>query len=250
MSNHEFMLYCYKTSFCPISNSTIHDWSKCNYAHRQQDFRRSPYLYFYYPERCPNIAEDGSWDGCENELECDYSHTLVEILFNPLHYKIADCPEKTAADKYKCAKHKERCCHAHSTEEKKLAIEVLESLVPKVLPQKEDIMQYYLEALQDYVYQPSANTGLTSNHPDEFESANYEAQNDSDMDDHGTLASNTMSKLSTAPGSGKTEGSMSASAKKARDQKAAANLEEESDLQRQKFLDTFQQMQESPATQA
>jgi len=150
LSNHEFMLYCYKTSFCPISNSTIHDWSKCNYAHRQQDFRRPPYLFFYYPERCPHIGEDGSWENCEYELHCDYSHTLVEILFNPLHYKLSDCVEKTLTDKYKCVKHKERCCHSHSNEEKKQCNQVLESLVPKVLPQKEDIMQYYLEMLPDY----------------------------------------------------------------------------------------------------
>ena len=120
LTNHEFMLYCYKTSFCPISNSTIHDWSKCNYAHRQQDFRRPPYLFFYYPERCPHIGEDGSWENCEYELHCDYAHTLVEILFNPLHYKLSDCAEKTSADKFKCAKHKERCCHAHSNEERKM----------------------------------------------------------------------------------------------------------------------------------
>ena len=102
-------------------------------------------MFFYYPERCPRIAEDGSWEACEYELQCDYSHTLVEILFNPLHYKVSDCAEKTPADKFKCAKHKERCCHAHSSEEKAMAVTVLEQLVPKVLPQKEDIMQYYLE---------------------------------------------------------------------------------------------------------
>jgi len=62
LSHKEFMLYCYKTSFCPINNSQIHDWSMCNYAHRQQDFRRPPYNFFYYPERCPYISDDGSWE--------------------------------------------------------------------------------------------------------------------------------------------------------------------------------------------
>jgi hypothetical protein len=57
----QFMVYCYKTSFCPSINQK-HEWSECNYAHRQQDFRRPPYSYFYYPERCPDINDDGSWE--------------------------------------------------------------------------------------------------------------------------------------------------------------------------------------------
>jgi hypothetical protein len=28
-----FMIYCYKTSFCPMINQK-HEWSDCNYAHR------------------------------------------------------------------------------------------------------------------------------------------------------------------------------------------------------------------------
>jgi hypothetical protein len=70
---------------------------------------------------------------------------------------LADCPEKSSTEKYKCSKHKERCCHSHSTDEKKLCTEVLESLVPKVLPQKEDIMQYYLEMLPDYQPTPGSS---------------------------------------------------------------------------------------------
>lgn len=33
LSLEEFMLYCYKTSFCPLINQK-HEWSECNYAHR------------------------------------------------------------------------------------------------------------------------------------------------------------------------------------------------------------------------
>mmetsp|Transcript_33794 Transcript_33794/g.44596 ORF Transcript_33794/g.44596 Transcript_33794/m.44596 type:complete len:230 (+) Transcript_33794:670-1359(+) len=229
MSNHEFMLYCYKTSFCPISNSTIHDWSKCNYAHRQQDFRRPPYLFFYYPERCPHIGDDGGWESCEYELQCDYAHTLVEILFNPLHFKISECPEKTPADKFRCAKHKERCCHAHSSEEKKLGIEVMESLVPKVLPQKEDIMQYYLEILPEYVQSPAATTAITQS-AGAYAGAKQEANGTYASSEDGVVstgngaqayASNSKSAASTAAASStktmEVNSNSTASAKKAKD---------------------------------
>jgi hypothetical protein len=41
LSINHFLLYGYKTSFCPILNEK-HNWSDCNYAHRMQDFRRPP----------------------------------------------------------------------------------------------------------------------------------------------------------------------------------------------------------------
>ena len=77
MNIEEFMLYSYKTSFCPYINKK-HEWSECNYAHRQQDFRRPPHLYFYYMDKCPNVTDDGSWDQCPDYLDCQCSHTLVE----------------------------------------------------------------------------------------------------------------------------------------------------------------------------
>ena len=125
------MLFCYKTSFCPINNSQIHDWSMCNYAHRQQDFRRPPQLYYYEPVRCPYISDDGSWENCDYYLDCPYSHTLMEILFNPLNYKLNDCFYKTSTDKYKCTQVGELCCHAHSNDERKQALEVIEGAIPK-----------------------------------------------------------------------------------------------------------------------
>jgi hypothetical protein len=39
------------------------------------------------------------------ELECEYSHTLMEILYNPLNYKMNDCNDRVPSDKFKCAKH-------------------------------------------------------------------------------------------------------------------------------------------------
>jgi len=124
LSLEEFMLYCYKTSFCPLINQK-HEWSECNYAHRQQDFRRPPYMFFYQPEKCPSISEDGNWDACEYYLECPYAHTLVETLFNPLHYKLRDCKDRMPTDKYSCSKLGDLCCHAHSQEEKELALKAL-----------------------------------------------------------------------------------------------------------------------------
>ena len=88
----------------------------CNYAHRQQDFRRPPQLYYYEPVRCPYISDDGSWENCDYYLDCPYSHTLMEILFNPLNYKLNDCFYKTSTDKYKCTQVGELCCHAHSND--------------------------------------------------------------------------------------------------------------------------------------
>ena len=151
LSLKEFMLYCYKTSFCPINNSQIHDWSQCNYAHRQQDFRRPPYLFYYEPEPCPNISDDGSWENCENYLDCPYSHTLVETLFNPLNYKLNDCYHKTSAEKFRCSQLGDLCCHAHSNEERKNAIDVLEGPIPKQFAKYAEFMQYYLEELPNYL---------------------------------------------------------------------------------------------------
>ena len=75
---------------------------------------------------------------------------MVEILFNPLNYKLNDCYNKTPSDKFKCSQLAELCCHAHSNEERKQAIDVLESSVPKQLPHPNEGMQYYLEILPDY----------------------------------------------------------------------------------------------------
>lgn len=92
MNLYQFLMFSYKTSFCPILNEK-HNWSDCNYAHRMQDFRRPPQQYGYYPEWCPQLNEEDSWVDCERKMECIYSHTLVELLFNPLTYKQQDCPD-------------------------------------------------------------------------------------------------------------------------------------------------------------
>ena len=140
------MLYCYKTSFCPLMNQKHHEWSECNYAHRQQDFRRPPHMFCYFPEKCPYLNEDGSWDNCEHYLDCQYSHSLIEILFNPLHYKIKECPDAEAGQKYQCKKIGPLCAHIHSTEERDTARKALTNPLPKVL-QTPSLKEY---GSQDY----------------------------------------------------------------------------------------------------
>jgi hypothetical protein len=117
LSINHFLLYGYKTSFCPILNEK-HNWSDCNYAHRMQDFRRPPQNYFYLPEWCSQINDEESWVECEDKMNCQYSHTLVEILFNPLHYKLHDCPDRVPSDKYACEEKKDICAYCHSAEER------------------------------------------------------------------------------------------------------------------------------------
>ena len=78
MSLEEFMIYSYKTSFCPYINKK-HEWSECNYAHRQQDFRRPPHLYFYYLERCSYVQDDGSWE-VRSEGDVDYQAAIDELV--------------------------------------------------------------------------------------------------------------------------------------------------------------------------
>ena len=53
-------------------------------------------------------------------MDCLYSHTLVEILFNPLHYKMHECPDRVPSDKYGCEEKKEICAYCHSSEERDL----------------------------------------------------------------------------------------------------------------------------------
>ena len=113
MNIEEFMIYSYKTSFCPYINKK-HEWSECNYAHRQQDFRRPPHLFFHYLEKCPCVSDDGSWDQCADFLDCQYSHSLVEQLFSPLNYKLRPCPDRVPTEKFQCTKRQDLCCHNHS----------------------------------------------------------------------------------------------------------------------------------------
>jgi len=87
---HQFMVYCYKTSFCPQIKDK-HDWPVCNYAHRLQDFRRPPQNFFYRAEWCMNIHLDETFAECPDGLNCEKCHNLMEFLFNPFHYKANLC---------------------------------------------------------------------------------------------------------------------------------------------------------------
>ena len=74
----------------------------------------------------------------------------MEILYNPLNYKMTECPDKVSTDKFKCAKHGKQCCHYHSIEELKLVIQtIMDQYVPKVLPEDKDVMSQYIEVLNE-----------------------------------------------------------------------------------------------------
>jgi hypothetical protein len=67
-----------------------------------QDFRQLLSKFFSLPEWCFQINNEESWVECENKMDCQYSHTLVDILFNILHIKMRECPHRTSADKFGC----------------------------------------------------------------------------------------------------------------------------------------------------
>jgi hypothetical protein len=75
-------------------------------------------------------------------MDCLYSHTLVEILFNPLFYKIHDCPDRITTDKYGCEEKKEICAYSHSVEERETYQKDFAKGVPTRLPQN-DCMDSY-----------------------------------------------------------------------------------------------------------
>jgi hypothetical protein len=114
-----FMMFYYKTTFCPYINHK-HEWSDCNYAHRQQDFRRAPQSFYYLPEKCGYISEDGSWDQCPNELDCEFSHSLLESIYHPSFYRQSKCPD--TVDNKPCYKRGDLCSLFHAVEEKTAAL--------------------------------------------------------------------------------------------------------------------------------
>ena len=112
-------------------------------------------------------------------------------------------------------------------------------------------MQYYLETLPDYQTARSNQSGTDR------------TDNDYDSDSSpGTTEATTVNNASGQDGKHRNDNNnemnemqahlkmqQNAPAKKAKDaNKAAANLQKASDLQRQKFMDVFQQMQASPVT--
>lgn len=144
MDSSEFMMYSYKTSFCPYI-SKKHEWHECNYAHKQQDFRRPPHQFFYSMQKCEYVQEGGNWDNCPDYIDCPHAHTLIEQLYSPLNYKMKQCPDHQPENKFLCKRRPELCCHSHSKDEKNAAIEALR-ITPAILTDVECIQQY-----RDYI---------------------------------------------------------------------------------------------------
>lgn len=82
-------------------------------------------------------------------MNCEYSHTLVEILYNPLSYKMHDCPDWTPNDKFGCEEKKEICAYVHSAEEREQYRKQMTLGVPSKLPPNEG-MEWYEERMHEY----------------------------------------------------------------------------------------------------
>jgi len=76
---------------------------------------------------------------------------LIEILFNPLHYKIRDCPDAEAGLKFSCKKVGILCSYTHSPEERDSARNALSQGVPESLPYPNEGVDWYEDNLPEYV---------------------------------------------------------------------------------------------------
>lgn len=106
--DNNFYMYKFKTVYCPFKNE--HDRCTCPYAHNVQDFRRSPLLYKYEPEECPNWNKSESMTsyeqpGCIKMLDCDKCHGWKEYEYHPLIYKTKLCSNGAKCQKKDCAYH-------------------------------------------------------------------------------------------------------------------------------------------------
>ena len=127
---------------------------------------------------------------------------------------------------------------------------ILEQHVPKVLPHKEDIMQYYLEMLPDYL---PTSQGDPSSPQREYEESKIDSpfkstsgsQSASKNNSSATTAPTNSSK-SLVAGTSTENASLSAPPKKTKEEKgksASDKLEEASSIHRQKFLDSLNALQ-------
>lgn len=101
-----FILFKLKTVYCPFK--TEHDRSSCPYAHNVQDFRRSPLMYKYEPEECPNWSKGESvtsYDqpGCAKMLDCDKCHGWKEYEYHPQIFRTRPCANGAKCQKKDCA---------------------------------------------------------------------------------------------------------------------------------------------------
>ena len=105
--------------------------------HREEERRRGPVI-LYAPIACPNVKatphsewgypsvdcsgrhrprvlEGGVWKAQRCDVwECEYAHTLLELMYHPAVYKTGQCDKWEEKDtrRWKCV-WKRRCAHAH-----------------------------------------------------------------------------------------------------------------------------------------
>lgn len=104
----EFILYEFKTQWCPVGG--LHDWENCVYAHTYRDWRRTPRL-GYSSRPCQQwsssvasgAAKLAYSDRCPRGFACPYAHGAKEQLYHPHFYKTSPCSDKRCQRGTLCA---------------------------------------------------------------------------------------------------------------------------------------------------
>lgn len=104
----EFILYEFKTQWCPIGGP--HDWESCVYAHTYRDWRRTPRL-GYSSRPCQNWSQSVSSgaaklayaDRCPRGFACSFAHGAKEQLYHPHFYKTNPCSDRRCHRRSLCA---------------------------------------------------------------------------------------------------------------------------------------------------
>lgn len=65
-------------------------FKQCHFAHGPKELRRSPAVYKYSPELCPEAKNS---EMCSHGLECPFSRNLTESLYHPERYKTRVCEQ-------------------------------------------------------------------------------------------------------------------------------------------------------------
>lgn len=107
--DENFVLYFYKTTFCPFVNS--HDEINCVYAHSHIDFRRNPFKYNYSQSICELYSNTSS---CQDGNNCNQAHGKIEYDYHPLTYKTILCNSPM-----ELCERGEFCPNIHSNEDKR-----------------------------------------------------------------------------------------------------------------------------------
>lgn len=108
-----------------------------------------------------NINLDETFAECPEGLECQKCHNLMELLFNPFHYKIHQCQSTTDRDDYQCEEKKKICAFNHSNQDQQCAKRAIVSGVPTRLPPGDGMEAYEeSEEKEEVNYNPKVGTDI------------------------------------------------------------------------------------------